>query len=473
MTTPTAVESRSARGSAVLTIEIRAAGDFLRTLGLILIAVGVATSSLTFSWIIESDPRVNLFPEFIGRVIYLSDVPLLAGVAVWLGGWRLAGAPRLNLGPAYVAFPLLLLMALTALSIVWAVDPGLTGFAITRRFLLLGVYIVLASDGQRVTTAFIGILYAIVLLHIAVAWAQVRQGTLLGLTMLGELPETGQFGCPPRPPALAFNANPLGMLVAVGDAVAYGVFLFAGEGRSKKALRLVPFAIGLLGLLLTQSRSAYFGWLGGVCTMTLLAWFWNPAKRRQLLTSAVVASVVTVAVHWSFPLLSPLAPHCGGERTNRFSPSNVMSSAFIRFADYGLSAQVIREHVWLGVGASNYPLQLSRRLPPNPTPAFTPVHNVALLLWVELGIAGLASWLAILSAPAVWTARRRHATHVARSELLWLAPLLAIFAVSMLDFTPWATQDGRVLTMAVLGLWAGGVTDHRTDPHGRLAGASV
>lgn len=453
MTTPATFEQRSAAALQVLNIELAAAGDFLRRLGIILVSLGVGTSSTTTNWIVAFDARVNFFPEFGGRVIYLSDPLLLGGVVLWGVGWRLFPGPRLNLGPQYVWYPLLVLVALTALSTVWASDAGLAGFATTRRVLLLAVYVVLVNDGNRWTTTVAGILLAVVVLQTAVAWAQVRQGTYLGLTILGELNDTNSV-CP-RPTSLGFHANPLGMFLGVGGTLAYAAFLFANEGWAKRAL-LALVAIGLVGLLITQSRSAYLGWLGGGVAITVLHWFWNRTQRPRLLRSAGVVVILTIACHWALPVLSPLGSQC--VRTNRFERSDFVTTRATRFADWGFAMSVIRQNVWLGVGASNYPLELGKRLPhPSTGPAFTPVHSVALLVWAELGIIGLASWLVILTAPAVWIGQRWRATSVERGQLLWLGPLLVIYAVSMLDFPPWGTQDGRVLMMAILALWAGGV----------------
>ncbi len=45
-----------------------------RYLGLVVLALAVGTSSLTFHWIIEDNRAVLLFPEFASTVVYISDI---------------------------------------------------------------------------------------------------------------------------------------------------------------------------------------------------------------------------------------------------------------------------------------------------------------------------------------------------------------------------------------------------------------
>jgi hypothetical protein len=70
-------------------------------------------------------------------------------------------------------------------------------------------------------------------------------------------------------------------------------------------------------------------------------------------------------------------------------------------------------------------------------------------------------------APAVWAfSWLRAGNHLNSVALIWLGPVLVVLFESLLDFTPWATQDGRVLMMAMLAMWAGGVAIVRTSSTG-------
>ena len=88
---------------------------------------------------------------------------------------------------------------------------------------------------------------------------------------------------------------------------------------------------------------------------------------------------------------------------------------------------------------------------------WVPVHSVALLILSELGVFGWAAWAVIMVAPIIWLVLRRHIQHLEMYPLLALGPLLVLLFVGLLEFSPWSTQDNRLLMWAVLGLWAGGM----------------
>ena len=104
--------------------------------------------------------------------------------------------------------------------------------------------------------------------------------------------------------------------------------------------------------------------------------------------------------------------------------------------------------------------QTSSTFPPRLGPMTSTVPlgtsiEMTLLLLAELGIAGGIGWGFLMIAPVVWILSTWRLPSVDLHSYLWLGPLVVILFVSLLDFPPWATQDGRVLTMAILGLWAG------------------
>ena len=73
----------------------------------------------------------------------------------------------------------------------------------------------------------------------------------------------------------------------------------------------------------------------------------------------------------------------------------------------------------------------------------------------ELGIAALIGWSFIVASPLIWVILNRKSKKYSLHSLVWLGPLIVIIFEGFWDFTPWSTQDGRVLMMGVLGLWAG------------------
>ena len=55
-----------------------------RYIGVWLLAIAVASSSLTFNWVLYHRPESNFFPEFAGAALYLSDLWLVLGLSVYV-----------------------------------------------------------------------------------------------------------------------------------------------------------------------------------------------------------------------------------------------------------------------------------------------------------------------------------------------------------------------------------------------------
>ncbi len=446
--------------------------------GLILLALAVSTSFLTFNWVIEHHPEANLFPEFTGRVIYLSDIFLFAGLATWAIGWYSTPGRSIQCGPRYLFLPLLFLVFMTILSVAWAENATLAIFTAARRVLLLGLYLAMVTEARRNLAPVAVALFAVAFLHSGVALAQMAKGAPVGLPQLGEVAHAwvGQ------PYGLAFNPNPAGLFLAVVSTLAYGLFLTKEGGWKVRAWTLGCFLIPFSGLVATSSRSAFLGGLLGVFVVTLIAWLWSGPARRRLLGNRVGAGGLSLVVAGGLYLLflSAAGNSDGGDRSwvgqgltrvlRRLSLGEVSQGLEGREIDWAFALPIIQEHPLLGVGAGNYPQALKASINPNAVGGiYTPPHNVLLLFLAELGVFGAVAWALIMAAPLVWFLlqwrfAQERAPPAGLSSLLWLGPLVVILFEGIWDFPTWATQDGRVLTMAVLGLWAGGAGTGRGAP---------
>jgi hypothetical protein len=456
--------------SRYLTVELnsQAIGTRLRQLSLAVIALGVAASSLTFNWVIEHDAQENFFPEFAGRVVYLSDILVFLGVGLWATGWYLCGREQIIKGPRYVFLPIIALTALSVISVVWAVDGGHAGYSALRRVLLLGMYIALVNEASRARAPMIAALIGIGLLHAWVAIAQVANGSALGVSFLGEL-TPGAFTYErigsPRAYGLGFNPNPVGVWLAATSVLAYGLFLTWRGARHWRTFWLLSFGATFLGLAATGSRSAAIGWVFAIVAVTVAARFRKPDIERVSFNRPATAALFVVLIGGVFLIAAAVGENSQGLGPVRFTPASIGSGYELRAQDLKLSFPVIRDNLALGVGSGNLPMTLKNRLRPDAiSPIFTPTHNVLLLLQSELGIAGAAAWLLIMVAPAIWAFSLLRAGNPANdAALLWLGPVLIVLFESLLDFTPWATQDGRVLLIAVLAMWAGKAATFRAS----------
>jgi hypothetical protein len=163
----------------------------------------------------------------------------------------------------------------------------------------------------------------------------------------------------------------------------------------------------------------------------------------------------------------PSRPTTVNQVIHRLDIMVVSSAVGGRVADWKLTLPIIRENLAWGVGAGNVPLALKERLIPDTYGSFfVPTHNVFLLILAELGVLGGAAWALLAVSPILWIlSKRRHGTFGVHS-LVWVGPLTVILLVSLAEFSPWATQDARLLFPAVLGLWAGGMDTEQSAESG-------
>lgn len=316
---------------------------------------------------------------------------------------------------------------------------------------------------------------AVALLVTAYAYiglAQVSVGSALGLSQFGELTE-GAFGYPgigTRGYGLGFNPNPVGVVLAVVSVFSYAVFLLSRRRMPSRVLALTFFLLFSFGLVATASRSALVGCVLAIAFLSLLALIGGGLSRRTTLKRGftVIGLIIILAMAAQFADTLGIAKHLGLYKLpstgfkliiDRLESGSSSSGIQGRLDDIKLSIPIIRNNLIKGVGAGSYPAAVRKRLAPESSGwKWTPVHNVFMTATAELGIAGGLAWLLLRAAPAIWAFGRVRQMKFEYHALLWIGPLTVVFVESLFDFTPFSTQDGRVLAVAVLGLWAGGVT---------------
>lgn len=437
----------------------------LTQVALISVGAGVGVSSLTFGRVWSHDVPANYFPEFAGGVIYLSDVLLATGFVFWIVArlsYRRAGV---DLGPPYVWIPLAALTILSWASVIWALESSVAVWSAAHRTLLLAVYVMIVNEFGRFHRIAAMTLIGFAVAHALVALGQVYQQSALGLGIVGEL-RPGAFGYEligaNRGYGLGFNPNPVGALIAIGALISYGLLIIRHNGRVAAGVLVATLVVTLIGIGATGSRSAMIGVVIGAGAVTALGLRSADIRLARIKPYAVHTTLLIIAVGGAFIILASGHGQIQVLGLNRFTPDRVAAGLAVRYEDLSLSYPIIRSASGIGVGSGNYPLALKEEIAPDiESPKLTPVHNVPLLTLAELGVIGLAAWVALASAPVIWfmaiqlKGRKPH-----WRSYLWFSPLAAVFIESLFDFTPWATQDGRVIFVALVALWAGSIRAH-------------
>jgi O-antigen ligase len=205
----------------------------------------------------------------------------------------------------------------------------------------------------------------------------------------------------------------------------------------QKTLLAVGMTVGLLGLLVSFSRTGWLAFLGG-----LTYWVVAGGERKTLWTQRVFwlpFLIVPIFLFFYHDLIL--------SRLTNLDTVIEARSIQERVRDAQVAMTLIDAHLWQGVGAGNG-LAAAQAVRPD---AGT-VHNVVLLVMTEVGIVGGVCWLLFMLAPFLpvsgfGLARRPPDTFPAYRPA-WIGLLIA----GLFDTSLWLTTSWRAALL--LGLLA-------------------
>jgi O-antigen ligase len=342
---------------------------------------------------------------------------------------------RILLGAVLTLIPLL-----AAGSIPGALSPALAAWTSLRWFLCAGLYWALAF-GDFPLLPFARAFLAGLALQSLIGLGQTATGHPLGLP--------GELALDPSIPRAAVLYTPLGAWLRAYGLTFHpnvlGGFLFGGLALMPGLFKQPGWRwLGLLlgaGLVATFSRSA---WLAALVVFPLLlVWIFKkePSQRKPLLIALAAAVLMAVAASsfWLPPLLSRLD-------VNKSAAEIASLEARGELLQIALS--LIRSRPLVGVGAGNFPLAQMAYLTIDP-PHY--VHNVAMLLASEVGVAGGIAWIFLWVYPVLQLSTRSNKSG-------WLYPLAAAWfglgIIALWDSYPWALECGRLLSATLLAFLA-------------------
>ena len=398
--------------------------------------------------------------------------PLLAGAPVTIGffnllpllitaGWLITRWPNgskqspWQWGSMGLTLPLL---GFTILGI-FSLEPDLTRRTFTQGgglILFWFVYLFVLNERPSLTPP----LLIITFVQGTVAIAQFALQKDLGLLALGELPLNPAFEGitvlyarnQPWLRAYGLTAHPnlLGALLAM-----ILLWLLPLIGRRAGWLHwmlLATISIGLLGLFVSFSRSAWLAFVCGLLTWLLghrrlpafrnltqsirLSWSWLPFALLLLPVLLLLAFNYDLVLSRFIALDTPIEAQSLNQR----------------LADDRLALQIIGRHLWRGVGLGNYE-QLARKIEPEASR----VHNIPLYVTAELGVlaAGLWLWLIIPPFWGWWRGKysRQNPGTLAKATTFssaQLAPWVAMIIMNMLDTMVWWSSNWQTAVLFAL-----------------------
>lgn len=238
------------------------------------------------------------------------------------------------------------------------------------------------------------------------------------------------------------HPNIFGGFMAVGALLSAGIWLEKRLSRSTFLHAGIAYAMTLLffaGVLVSFSRSALLGFFFGLIVLIYFARM-HFTKWFAWMTLGVGFLSVALVFYTQYGDLWQMRG--GGE--SRLE----QKSSQERISQFGESIELIKDHHVFGTGIGNYTRVLATENPKRPTWQIQPVHNVDLLIIVELGIIG-GVLLGILL--IIWLldffSIQKNQRNMLRISIL--ACLSALCIPAMLDHWLWTSHIG-VLVFGLL-----------------------
>lgn len=389
-----------------------------------------------------------LFPDVapVGAAIAL--ILLLLG---WLVCWRLVGFP-LRTTPSNLAF-LLFALGLMVGMLVTA-DPDLTMPKATGMILALASwrFLVFHVRSERALWLAFGMVTAVG----------------LGMIGLGVLSADWRFEVPfveaifrLLPPQLVslpgasegVHTNQLSGTLTFFAALPVAFLLDRRAFRRRGAV-LALAVVGLAGmgglLLLTQSRSAWMGVVAGVAFL-LFSWAYltlrRPSHRRWLwflLIVAIVAGIALIVMMWP-TLVAALY-----EDPPDSTPIGTLQTLSFRYEVWRWAIPAIGDFAFTGTGLGTFRVVAGRLYPIYYTTDIAHAHNVFLQVALDVGLPGLAAYLAILGLATLTTFQVARVHQQGRPLALGLlAGLFSFHVYGLTDTLALGSKPGIALWLAI------------------------
>lgn len=423
-------------------------------------------------------PFPRIYGDYTNLYLYIADIPLLLTLAFWL--LSLVCMPKnISLRPKLLTFSLAGLLAISITSTLFSIDPTLSLYNSVRMLALFGLYLYLINEIHNLWIILVPAGLQLFIQSV-VGVAQVLRQHSLGLTGLQEfILDPSVKGVSIVWTATTRSLRAYGLTDhpnILGGCLAFTLLMLAaGYLESRPAWR--PwigglFGLGTLALLLTFSRAAWLALFAGFILMGI--WIAVSHERERLLTWAGLCGATLLVL---FPFIWSSSPFLVSRLNldgsfSAATPEN--QSINERSLLINQANQMIARQPLTGLGLGTFPEALQQHDPNYPFD-YQPPHVVPLEIAAEIGLPGAIFYLLALAAPWILLfidrlgmgmgsvkGGRRALPSVLSSPLpgkVYLigltAALLAITAVSFLDYYPWLLNPGRIWQWLLWGLWGG------------------
>lgn len=394
-------------------------------------------------WFTEVDPTI--FNEYTVPSLYVLDVAMLLAV-LWMMPWReikikkvwwilvgviwLAQNVLVAIHPFFVIWKILTIMLFALF--IWILKRQVSVQTIMSVMILSGVVSAIIALGQFFTQQVF-----------ASTWLgmSAQSASRLGAAVIETIDERWlrAYGMFPHPNILGGFLSII-ILLAIHKYVSiYKQFTIVDWSNRTMVLHkgvevasmLVAFMVLVAGLVVSFSRTAWMSVVFGIIV-------YGATQCRDKFSVVAFAKLVVAGalVVGMFVALYPQLFVTRLTGNTRLETVSIVE----RVAGYDKAFELWRDNWIGGVGMGNYSFALSSLQPGLPAYHYQPVHNVFVLIVIEVGLVGIVLLLAYL-----WQQRQC----VKINELT--LPLLVIIGVlAMFDHYLWSLHAGIVLLAVII-----------------------
>lgn len=386
--------------AAVLLLSLPWPGNLLILAGAACGVTALLSPSVAIGLLLLSIPVQDYGEARLGAVHLTLTKTLIVAVAI---GWAFGALTRRRpFRSSWVAGPFALYVLVVALSVVAAERVPAWSTELYRWLSPLLVYLVAVDelrDRRSVRSALIGTAIGVAAVSVY-GFVQVWLG--LGppsFSVSGVTRAFGTFGQPN--PFAGYLGVTVPLLVAVS-----GAWFAARPGARRRqempawvvGLAALAGGLGLLALVLTQSRG---GWLGALAGLGAVVWLLGGRVRWAAIGLAAAVAIVLVAT----PLGERVAARLGAEALGSGQTAEVTPENFAvqeRLAHWRAGVEMVRRSPVFGVGAGNF-----SRAFRDATPVWRfrvprgHAHNAYIQAAAQTGLVGLVAYLGFCGAVAL------------------------------------------------------------------------
>jgi O-antigen ligase len=400
-------------------------------------------------------------------LVYASDFVLLFSIiALVFSSWRelMLQVTRHKLQVTSLA----LLVLWSGFSVFWAPDHLLAGYFFVKLLLAAGVFFLARSlDDDDVKIAIRVLIVGAVLQSLLGTWQFLSQSTFAS-TLLGmsahEVAQAGTsvlkgehqrwlraYGSLPHPNMLGgFLAAVLVLLVGYLES------WIPTWKRFAKEMAVFAAVIILLGLVLTFSRSAWLGAVFGLALLVMAAYRNRSAVTLQFLGIIAVSTLVFIGLFYNLITL-------------RFDGAVIEREGSVSERVQSLEDAKVaigEGNMLLGTGAGNFTAEMMALQSGRPVWTIQPAHNVPVLIFAELGLAGFVLFaIFVFVIPARLDSARLAKAGIQAIRKLWIPgqarddrnviffiALATLIPSLLLDHYLWTSHFGLFFLFLLLGL---------------------